>query len=77
MLTRTPPSSAHQSSNFPPLPPPQPPEKLQLFINKNAQLLEDAKKLAEAKVENDDILALAIMQEGRCSGSVQRVQRGG
>eukprot|EP00200_Dunaliella_tertiolecta_P019086 CAMPEP_0202405868 /NCGR_PEP_ID=MMETSP1128-20130828/7366_1 /ASSEMBLY_ACC=CAM_ASM_000463 /TAXON_ID=3047 /ORGANISM="Dunaliella tertiolecta, Strain CCMP1320" /LENGTH=148 /DNA_ID=CAMNT_0049010579 /DNA_START=127 /DNA_END=574 /DNA_ORIENTATION=- len=31
----------------------QPPEKQQLF--KGTQLLEDARKLAEAKVENDDV----------------------
>ena len=40
----------------------QPPEKQQLF--KQNTLLEDAKKLADLKVENDDILAVTFMQDG-------------
>ena len=40
----------------------QPPEKQQLF--KSTQLLEDAKKLAEVKVENDDILAMVFQRDG-------------
>lgn len=40
----------------------QPPEKQQL--HKNSTLLEDAKKLAELKVENDDVLAVTLMQDG-------------
>ncbi|KAJ9505693.1 hypothetical protein QJQ45_024222 [Haematococcus lacustris] len=38
----------------------QPPENQQLL--KGTMLLEDAKKIAEMKVENDDILALTLMQ---------------
>lgn len=41
----------------------QPPEKQQLF--KGTQLLEDARKLAEAKVENDDVIAMVFQQDGR------------
>ena len=44
----------------------QPPEKQQLF--KGNTLLEDAKKLAELKVENDDVLAVTYMQEGADGG---------
>jgi transcription elongation factor B subunit 2 len=40
----------------------QPPEKQQLF--KNNMLLEDAKKLADLKIENDDVLAVAFQQDG-------------
>ena len=40
----------------------QPPERQQLY--KNNTVLEDAKKLAELKVENDDILAVTFMQGG-------------
>ena len=40
----------------------QPPERQQLY--KNSTVLEDAKKLAELKVENDDILAVTFMQGG-------------
>lgn len=39
----------------------QPPEKQQLF--KVNTLLEDAKKLVDLRVENDDILALTFQQE--------------
>ncbi|KAF5830190.1 ubiquitin-related domain-containing protein [Dunaliella salina] len=39
----------------------QPPEKQQLF--KGTQLLEDARKLAEAKVENDDVIAMVFQQD--------------
>ncbi|KAK9824295.1 hypothetical protein WJX72_009223 [[Myrmecia] bisecta] len=39
----------------------QPPESQRLY--KGATLLEDAKKLADLKVENDDIIALTYLQE--------------
>mmetsp|Transcript_2449 Transcript_2449/g.4107 ORF Transcript_2449/g.4107 Transcript_2449/m.4107 type:complete len:90 (+) Transcript_2449:197-466(+) len=39
----------------------QPPEKQQLF--KNNVPLEDAKKLADLRVENDDVLALTFLQD--------------
>lgn len=41
----------------------QAPEKQQL--HKGAVLLEDAKRLADLKVENDDVLAVSFMQEGQ------------
>jgi transcription elongation factor B subunit 2 len=40
----------------------QPPEKQQLL--KGSLVLEDAKKLADLKVENDDVVALTLMNEG-------------
>ena len=40
----------------------QPPENQQLY--KNTMVLEDAKKLVELKVENDDVIALTFLQEG-------------
>jgi len=40
----------------------QPPERQQLL--KETTVLEDAKKLADLKVENDDVLAVTFMQEG-------------
>ena len=43
----------------------QAPENQQLF--KNQVLLEDAKKLADLKVENDDVIALCFMKEGVCA----------
>mmetsp|Transcript_19766 Transcript_19766/g.58651 ORF Transcript_19766/g.58651 Transcript_19766/m.58651 type:complete len:95 (+) Transcript_19766:91-375(+) len=39
----------------------QPPERQQLL--KETTVLEDAKKLADLKVENDDVLAVTFMQE--------------
>lgn len=39
----------------------QPPEKQQLL--KGSQVLEDAKKLADLKVENDGIIALTFQQD--------------
>eukprot|EP00798_Chlamydomonas_sp_ICE-L_P021947 gene21947-28993_t len=39
----------------------QSPENQQLF--KNGTLLEDAKKLSELKIENEDVLAATFMQE--------------
>mmetsp|Transcript_30945 Transcript_30945/g.63853 ORF Transcript_30945/g.63853 Transcript_30945/m.63853 type:complete len:95 (+) Transcript_30945:64-348(+) len=39
----------------------QPPEKQQLL--KDTTVLEDAKKLADLKVENDDVLAVTFMQD--------------
>lgn len=41
----------------------QPPEKQQL--HKDDVVLEDAKKLSDLKVENEDTLALTFQQEGR------------
>lgn len=43
----------------------QPPERQQL--HKGNSVLDDAKKLAELKVENDDILALCFLQDGTCT----------
>lgn len=42
----------------------QPPEKQQLL--KDDVVLEDAKKLSDLKVENEDTLALTFQQEGGC-----------
>jgi transcription elongation factor B subunit 2 len=42
---------------------PQPPEKQQL--HKSTTLLDDSKKLAELKVENDDVLAVTFLQDGK------------
>lgn len=41
----------------------QPPESQMLY--KDEAPLEDARRLAELHVENDDILALTFLQEGR------------
>lgn len=41
----------------------QPPESQQLF--KNNTLLDDAKRLADLKIENDDVIALTLMQAGK------------
>lgn len=49
----------------------QPPEKQQLL--KGSLVLEDAKKLADLKVENDDVIALTFMQEGRCRMAIARL----
>lgn len=46
----------------------QPPDKVQLHKqsgNGSYEQLEDSKKLADLKVENDDIVAMCYMQEGR------------
>ncbi len=40
----------------------QPPESQQLY--KGQAVLEDAKKLIDLKVENDDVLALCYLQSG-------------
>jgi transcription elongation factor B subunit 2 len=53
-------SNAHTS-----LPTLQPPEKQQLL--KDDVVLEDAKKLSDLKVENEDTLALTFQQEGGCT----------
>jgi hypothetical protein len=42
---------------------PQPPENQMLY--KDEAPLEDARRLAELHIENDDILALTFLQEGR------------
>mmetsp|Transcript_9929 Transcript_9929/g.24838 ORF Transcript_9929/g.24838 Transcript_9929/m.24838 type:complete len:94 (+) Transcript_9929:109-390(+) len=46
----------------------QPPESQQLF--KNNALLEDAKRLADLKIENDDIIALTLLQ---ADGSFEQI----
>lgn len=53
------------STHVPPL---QPPDQLQLW--KEEVVLEDAKKLADLKVENDDVLTLchALPGGGECCG---------
>lgn len=43
----------------------QAPEAQRLYLGKS--MLEDAKQLAELKVENDDVLALAYQQAGTVS----------
>lgn len=40
----------------------QAPETQRLYLGKS--MLEDARQLAELKVENDDVLALAYQQSG-------------
>jgi hypothetical protein len=40
----------------------QPPDKQALF--KGTLVLEDAKKLSDMRVENDDVLALTFLQDG-------------
>eukprot|EP00879_Flechtneria_rotunda_P028836 GHRR01031067.1.p1 GENE.GHRR01031067.1~~GHRR01031067.1.p1 ORF type:complete len:112 (+),score=28.86 GHRR01031067.1:293-628(+) len=44
-----------------------PPHKLQLFKEPHNQptVLEDAKKLADLRVENDEVVAMAYLQDGR------------
>ena len=42
----------------------QSPEQQQL--SKDGVVLEDAKKLADLKIENEDILAVVFAQEGGC-----------
>ncbi len=46
----------------------QPPEKQQLY--KGTTVLEDAKKLVDLRVENDDILALTFQQEGEAESTL-------
>jgi hypothetical protein len=47
----------------------QPPDQLQLY--KDQVVLEDAKKLADLKIENDDVVALCYAQAGALETQAQ------
>jgi hypothetical protein len=47
---------------------PQPPDKVQLC--KGSSPLEDAKRLSDLKIENDDIIGMCFVQAGTASSSV-------
>ena len=51
----------------------QAPESQRLHLGKN--LLEDARQLAELKVENDDVLALTYQQAGMSAAKLSMPQQ--
>ena len=50
----------------------QGPETQRLYLGRN--MLEDARQLADLKVENDDVLALTYQQPGVCIAAAAHVQ---